>query len=91
MLNHIFSRYIDIFRHKIGVKVANPELPQPPKSPELAHPTLPVKILNVIMLTYEGLKASVLHEGAISKEFEMRTGLKQSRLLSSLLFLVVLD
>ena len=47
MLKHIFSRYIDIFRLKIGVKVASPELPHPspelpypPKSPELAHPTL---------------------------------------------------
>ena len=41
-----FPRYIDIFRLKIGVKVASPELPHPspelpypPKSPELAHPT----------------------------------------------------
>ena len=52
---------------------------------------VPNKIVNMIKLTYDGFKAGVLHEGVISDEFEMKTGVKQGCLLSPLLFLVVLD
>ena len=52
---------------------------------------VPSKIVNMVKLSYDGFKAGVLHEGAISGDFEMKTGVKQGCLLSPLLFLVVLD
>ena len=52
---------------------------------------LPVKIINMIRLFYEGFQASVLHDGDLTDSFGMGTGVRQGCLLSPLLFLVALD
>jgi hypothetical protein len=40
---------------------------------------------------YEGFRCKVLHEGELTKNFMIRTGVRQSCSLSPIIFLLVLD
>ena len=57
----------------------------------LRHYGVPEKIVNTIRLLYEGFSCQVIHDGRLSEEFAVTTGVRQGCLLSPLLFLVVLD
>ena len=57
----------------------------------LLHYGVPVKIVNIIRKLYEGFFCKVIHNGRLSDEFEISSGVRQGCLLSPLLFLVVLD
>ena len=52
---------------------------------------MPTKVVNIIRALYEGFSAQVVHNGQRTQPLYMRTGVRQGRLLSSLLFLVALD
>ena len=57
----------------------------------LKHYGVPEKIVNIIGLLYEELTCQVIHDGRLSDEFAVNTGVRQGCLLSPLLFLIVLD
>jgi len=52
---------------------------------------VPEKIIDVIRELYEDFTCQVIHEGRMSDDFKVTTGVRQGCLLSPLLFLVVLD
>ena len=57
----------------------------------LLHYGVPIKIVNIIQKLYDGFFCKVIHNGRLSDEFEISSGVRQGCLLSPLLFLVVLD
>lgn len=52
---------------------------------------LPTKIINLIKLFYDGYKARLEHEGAITEEIAIESGVKQGCILSPTLFLILVD
>ena len=46
--------------------------------------------MSLIKSTYNGAKCRVLHGGTLSSSFEVKCGVRQSCILSSVLFLVVI-
>ena len=57
----------------------------------LRHYGVPKKLVNMIKNSYEGMSCRVIHEGQLSKNFEVRTGVRQGCLLSPFLFILVID
>ena len=51
----------------------------------------PRKLVNMIKTSYEGMSCRVIHEGQLTKNFEVRTGVRQGCLLSPFLFILVID
>ena len=58
---------------------------------ELKVRGLPSKFINIIKEGYEGFCCRVLHEGQLSDSIKTSSGARQGRLLSPLVFLLVLD
>ena len=52
---------------------------------------VPVKIVNLIKNSYEGITYRVMHEGQVSNYFTIKTGVRQGCLLSPFLFLLAID
>jgi hypothetical protein len=52
---------------------------------------VPKMIISMIKSLYEGFKCRVVHEGKLTDSFEVATGVRQGRVLSPVLFLLVLD
>ena len=50
---------------------------------------VPMKLVNIIKNSYEGM--GVIHDGQLTKNFEIRTGVRQGCLLSPLLFILAID
>ena len=57
----------------------------------LAHYGIPQKFINIIKNSYEGTTCKVIHEGQLSESFKVKTGVRQSCLLSPFLFLLAID
>ncbi|VDO95948.1 unnamed protein product [Schistosoma curassoni] len=57
----------------------------------LRHYGVPQKIVNIIQSSYVGLNWKIVHGGQLTKSFEVKTGARQGCLLSSFLFLLVID
>nr|KAG5710457.1 hypothetical protein BaRGS_022275 [Batillaria attramentaria] len=57
----------------------------------LRHYGVPEKMVDIIKQLYNGFSCKVIHNGKLSDEFQVTTGVRQGCLLSPLLFLVVLD
>ena len=57
----------------------------------LRHYGVPKKLVNMIRNCYEGMSCRVIHEGQLTKNFEVRTGVRQGCLLSPFLFILVID
>nr|KAG5686358.1 hypothetical protein BaRGS_026819 [Batillaria attramentaria] len=57
----------------------------------LRHYGVPEKMVDIIKQLYNGFFCKVIHNGKLSDEFQVTTGVRQGCLLSPLLFLVVLD
>ena len=57
----------------------------------LRHYGVPVKIVNIIRSSYEGLSCRVIHRGQPTEAFNVRTGVRQGCLLSPFLFLIAID
>ena len=52
---------------------------------------IPNKLVSLIKNGYEGTGCRVIHSGQLTKHFEVKTGVRQGCLLSSFLFLLVID
>ena len=57
----------------------------------LRHYGIPTKLVNLIKNSYEGTGCRVIHGGQLAKRFEVKTGGRQSCLLSPVLFRLVVD
>ena len=57
----------------------------------LRHYGVPVKIVNIIRSSYDGLSCRVIHRGQPTEAFNVRTGVRQGCLLSPPLFLIAID
>ena len=57
----------------------------------LRHCGVPEKIVFIIRCTYQDMSYRTAHAGQLSERFEMKTGVRQECLLSSFLFLLVID
>jgi len=57
----------------------------------LRHYGIPNKMVNLIKNSYDGICCRVLHEGQLTRQFEVKTGVRQGCLLSPFLFLLVID
>ena len=57
----------------------------------LRHYGVPVKFVNLIRNSYEGLSCRVVHEGQLTEKFEVKTGVRQGCLLSPFLFILAID
>ena len=52
------------------------------------HYGVPMKLVNMIKNSYEGMSCRVIHDGQLTKNFEIRTGVRQGCLLSPFLFIL---
>ena len=57
----------------------------------LRHYGVPTKVVNMIKNSYEGLSCRVVHDGQLTNNVEIITGVRQGRLLSPFLFIVAID
>ena len=57
----------------------------------MRHYGIPQKIVNMVKESYNGMKSKVVHEGKLTEEFEVTTGVRQGCLLSPFLFLLAID
>ncbi|VDP04033.1 unnamed protein product, partial [Schistosoma curassoni] len=57
----------------------------------LRHHGMPQKIVNIIRNSYDRLNCSIVHGGHLTDSFEVKTGVRQGCLLSTFLFLLVID
>ncbi|VDO93894.1 unnamed protein product [Schistosoma margrebowiei] len=57
----------------------------------LRHYGVPQKIVNIVQSSCDGLHCKIVHGGQLTKSFEMKTGVRQGCLLSTFLFLLVID
>ena len=56
----------------------------------LRHYGVPKKLVNIIKNSYEGMTCRVIHEGQLTKNFEVKTGVRQGCLLSPFLFILII-
>ena len=57
----------------------------------LRHYGVPMKLVNMIKNSYEGMSCRVIHDGKLTNNFEIRTGVRQGCLLSPFLFILAID
>ena len=57
----------------------------------LCHFGVPMKFVNLIRNSYEGLSCRVVHEGQLTEKFEVKTGVRQGCLLSPFLLTMAID
>ena len=57
----------------------------------LRHYGVPMKLVNMIKNSFEGMSCRVIHDGQLTKNFEIRTGMRQGCLLSPFLFILAID
>ena len=56
----------------------------------LRHYGVPMKLVNMIKNSYEGMSCRVIHDGQLTKNFEIRTGVRQGCSLSPFLFILAI-
>jgi hypothetical protein len=52
---------------------------------------IPRKIIQIIKILYDRFKCKISHEGKLSEFIEVRNGVRQGRILSPTLFLLILE
>ena len=57
----------------------------------LRHYGVPKKLVNMIKNSYEGMSCRIIHEGQLTKNSEVRMGVRKACLLSPFLFILVID
>ena len=57
----------------------------------MRHYGIPKKIVTMVKQSYNGMKSKIVHEGKLSEEFDVTTGVRQGCLLSPFLFLLSID
>ena len=55
------------------------------------HYRVPMKLVNMIKNSYEGMSCRVIHDGQLTNNFEIRIGVRQGLLLSPFLFILAID
>ena len=57
----------------------------------LQHYGIPEKIITLIRNTYDGMRCKVTHADRLTDSFQVKTAVRQGRLLSPFMFLVAID
>ena len=57
----------------------------------LRHYGVSTKLVNMIKNSYEGMSCRVIHDGQLTNNFEIRTGVRQGCLLSPFIFILAVD
>ena len=57
----------------------------------LRHHAVPTKLVNIIEKSYSGMTCRVIHDGQLTEQFQIKTGVRQGCLLSPFLFLLAID
>ena len=57
----------------------------------MRHYGIPSKIVELIKEMYDGTSCKVVHDGMLSENFKIKTGVRQGCLLSPFLFILVVD
>ena len=57
----------------------------------MRHYGIPEKFIAIIRNTYTGMQSKVIPEGQLTEAFDITTGVRQSYLLSSLVFVLAVD
>lgn len=57
----------------------------------LRHYGVPTKLVSIIKNSYDGMQCRVIHEGQFTRQFQVRSGVRQGCLLSPFLFLLAID
>ena len=57
----------------------------------IRHYRVPTKLVNMIKNSYEGMSCRVIHDGQLTKYFEIRTGVRQGCLLSPFISILAID
>ena len=57
----------------------------------LRHYGIPQTLITLIQELYEGATCQVIHNGKLTEEFEVKTGVRQGCMLSPMIFLLVVD
>lgn len=57
----------------------------------MRHYGIPGKLVNLVKNSYDGTTCQVVHDGDLSKKFEIKTGVRQGCILSPFLFLLAVD
>ncbi|XP_073668649.1 uncharacterized protein [Paramisgurnus dabryanus] len=57
----------------------------------LNHYGIPQSFITLIQQLYEGATCQIIHNGKLTEEFEVRTGVRQGCMLSPMIFLLVVD
>ena len=57
----------------------------------LRHYGVPMKLVHMIKNSYEGMSCRVIHDGQLTKNCEIRTGVRQGCLLSPFIFILAID
>ena len=52
---------------------------------------VPMKFVNLIRNSHEGLSCRVVHEGKLTEKFDVKTGVRQGCLLPPFLFILAID
>nr|KAG5702955.1 hypothetical protein BaRGS_034728 [Batillaria attramentaria] len=57
----------------------------------LRHYGVPIKLVNLIKNSYDGMTCRIIHGGQLTDSFHVKTGVRQGCLLSPFLFLLAID
>ena len=57
----------------------------------LHHYGIPQSFITLIQQLYEGATCQIIHNGKLTEDFEVRTGVQQGCMLSPIIFLLVVD
>ena len=85
------EQHQDLFMAFIDLKKAFDTVHRPTLWKILSKVGCPDKLINIVRILHDGMKASVLVDGDYTKEFDVRTGVKQGCVIAPTLFSIFLS
>ena len=85
------EQHQDLFMAFIDLKKAFDTVHRPTLWKILSKVGSPDKLINIVRILHDGMKASVLVDGDYTKEFDVRTGVKQGCVIAPTLFSIFLS